>query len=422
MNTDLLIEKLAYKNALELRLCPPLDLLINEQSDEATLHLKRCGLCQLKLEMKEDYEAIKEFTDKFKTQREPNVNKMLAEGQLWHTSISLWGVDGNYYNSITVVIISVDETSHSCRVAMHFHEALLSGPGDVLLDGFPGFVEGWNTFNLHADFFKDGTYIDEITNDNLSELKRMDIYFNKNLYREIYFSEPIEEMDEISKKARLKFESIITDIDSRNFKQIKKGTAKYEFRKTEIKVSSLFGLYTTQMLMDDLENVDNNETAEKQTQRPKVISINHNNIPIPMDPTTISNAHILNDFIHNLITNEKTYGYSVSDDYLDAGTPWLKTACTASGSANYNDPAKNFSIDFEWVKDAELPSMYISYGSIVNLNAEPIVIFFNPLDEYIYSTHILIEPNNKNKFYSYKDLGFDPTCERWAVKIIFRLL
>lgn len=387
MNTDLLIEKLAYKNALEMRLCPPLDLLIAEQTNKATLHLERCGLCQLKLEMKEDYEAIKEFTDKFKTQREPSVNKTLCDGQLWRTSISLWGVDGNYYNSITVAIISVDDISHSCRVAMHFHDALLSGPGDVLLDGFPGFAEGWNTFNLHADFFKDGTYIDEITNDNLSELKRMDIYFNKNLYREIYFCESVEEMDDSLKQARLKFESIIADIDSRNFKQIKKGTARYEFRKTEIKVSSLFGRYTTQMLMDEITSNVISFTEYKKN-KPKELELSY--------------RYPESNYADN-------YG-----DFHELTGKLLTQADSGEHELIFNNENKSVNIVLSWGSDTILLTC-----SSPDISNKYNILFVNPDTGKVYS-EILYDCKYEwiNRPFSFKELLISP-MDIWTIVIDF---
>lgn len=137
--------KIALARARQIRRCPPHALLKDpDRSAEMNLHLALCPHC---LDTLDNTPPMK------RPEKTPAVGN-IAPGQIRGIRSELAGWrEGYHYNPPAVIVIEVDTISGRVRVAQTHDDALLAGPGDLILsDSHSGagalFIETWNVYSL----------------------------------------------------------------------------------------------------------------------------------------------------------------------------------------------------------------------------------------------------------------------------------
>lgn len=150
---------IALQSVYQQRACPPDELLFAEKhSAELELHLGYCRHCQQRLQLtKEDRSAWQELGSRLLAER--SINKSPGEpapGQIWSLNrgqLGGWGPYDRYYTAPLVLVLQLQDSGRTVRVAQVCSEEMLQGDdgADVWLGGNIGFAESWNVFSVHRE-------------------------------------------------------------------------------------------------------------------------------------------------------------------------------------------------------------------------------------------------------------------------------
>lgn len=365
------MEKMTRLEMAELKLaylergCPGAN--VSRKSDEFKLHAAICDNCRDNVMSDNDLPSLEAELNELKSLLSGEGHVEPAIGQIWSLSKALegWGSNNLYYRSPLVVLVEEIEEHNVFNVAqIHAYKAL-TGSRDVPLGQGMGFATAWMVYSVHRDHL--GDYYDAIDKSIVEQINRE---------------------DKFGVKAK-----------------VVKGSALYAFRDLEGLVQLHFA-QQSKVLMEELE----------MSAQP---------IQKFCPPCIIYDPSVLEKFLETLKNDELQYGYSVPDDYLYAGTTWLVVNTSSSeihGEAKYdfqNEHGK-FTLTLEWGEDDNgSPCMYISHKTYFENDHIPLLIFFDPVDESVYSMHKLESFYAEKEMCSTGSLKFNPDSARWALKVVF---
>lgn len=363
-------KQLAWQNAFELRGCPPEALLFcNSKAPELAAHIALCGICKEKLESAGDdlspWVKLAEQLPAKSIHKSPGA--IPSPGQIWSLSrrLSGWSPANLHYNAPNVLILEiVKENECLLKVAQTHTAAELMGTGDVWLAKWCGFAETWNTYYICKEDleFCRGTIEARVLAKVLSTLQQVGERCGKH-----------------HESSEYTFNASIVD----------------QFRKLEIEVGSYCAARSS--IHADAS------TGANQTQLP---------------PITADGIRCRTDWKE---LNEKVRSVAA---YWEPD--WVGMQATAADAPVQKNTFRledgEIHIACYWKSQyGNKPSyIHVRWSADICCGGELWLVFIRPGSESILAEIRLGDRYEGEEAFSSKDLGFDPSCEKWAMSIYLK--
>lgn len=364
-------KQLAWQSAFELRGCPPESLLFgNQQSPELAAHINLCRFCKDKLASASD-EIIhwsKLADNLLKTPIYHASITVPAPGQIWSLprSLSGWGSANLHYNPPRVLLLEpARENDCLLRVAQTYTAAELMGSDDIWLSEQYGFAEIWNAYAIHK--------------------KDLDSCWGT--------------LDDNTLKKVLSVWRIIGNNSARHHDQpVKIGQASIlgQFRKLEAEV----GAYC----------------AAKSTASEGIISNVLSLTPAPKIPS----------FTVPACTDWEKLNERVRAIAAYWEPDWVGLQATAADTPEQKNTFRledgEIRVACNWRSGyGNKPAyVHVHWNADICDSGELWLVFIKPGSETILAEICLGDRYEGEEVFSSRDLGFDPSCEKWAMSIYLK--